>query len=315
VQCGSPCLFCLVWLINFVMSLAKNWVFTLNNYTEADLARIGECISPNSRVRYVLYGKEIGTNGTPHLQGFIEFSRRVRLLQVKGVVGNTAHVEVCRNVTAAIAYCKKDGDITEYGEHGSGQGGRSDLEEFKDAVKGGMLSLVEIREHHADVYARCPRFCIEYVHDHYPLVAMEDHPLRPWQLALSEKLSHPANRRTVIFIVDEIGNTGKSWFAHWYARTSGKVCQVMLPGKKADMAFALKPGLQVLFMDAPRSKQGEFIQYDFLEDLKNGYVFSTKYESRVKTYEPMHVVVCMNEQPDRSKLSADRFDLTNIRQL
>lgn len=67
-----------------------------------------------------------------------------------------------------------------------------------------------------------------------------------------------------------------------------------------------------MFVDAPRSKQGEFIQYDFLEDVKNGYVFSTKYESRVKTLDNVHVVVNMNETPDMSKLSADRYHIIDI---
>jgi hypothetical protein len=138
---------------------------------------------------------------------------------------------------------------------------------------------------------------------------------RPWQVALVNKLEQPADRRKIIFVVDEIGNSGKSWFAHHYTQQMGETCQVMLPGRKQDMAFALRLGLKVLFLDAPRSKQGEFIQYDFLEDLKNGYVFSTKYESRSKNYEPMHVVVNMNEDPDRSKLSRDRYDVIHIRQL
>jgi hypothetical protein len=150
---------------------------------------------------------------------------------------------------------------------------------------------------------------------YWPQVVIPDHPLRPWQAALLRKLDEEPNRRKIIFVVDEKGNSGKSWFAHWYARQNPMNCQVILPGKKADMAYALKMNIRVLFCDAPRSKQGEFIQYDFLEDCKNGYVFSTKYESHVKSFEPMHVVVNMNESPDRSKLSEDRYDVINIRQL
>ena len=223
---------------------------------------------------------------------------------------------MARNIHASIRYCKKDGDWVEFGERAnSNQGVRSDLESFKEAVKGGMLSLTEIRENHSEVYAKFHRFCLEYVDDHYPEVAIPSHELRPWQSTLKNKLEQPPDRRKIIFIVDEVGNSGKSWFSHFYSRQLGTSAQVMLPGKKADMAYALKPNIKVFFLDAPRSKQGEFIQYDFLEDLKNGYVFSTKYESRIKSFEPMHVVVNMNESPDLSKLSRDRFDIINIRQL
>jgi hypothetical protein len=47
-----------------------------------------------------------------------------------------------------------------------------------------------------------------------------------------------------------------------------------------------------------------------LEELKNGYVFSPKYESKNKSFPTPHVVVLMNETPDRSKLSADRYSIT-----
>lgn len=298
------------------MSRAKNWCYTWNNYTDDDVTRLSGLVdAPDSIVAYMLFGKEVGESGTPHLQGAVCFTTRQRLQQVKTILGGDPHLEVIRNINAKINYCKKDGDWYEFGEIIGGHGQRSDLEGFKDDVKAGMVSLNEIRENHSEVYAKYTRFCLEFIQDHYPKVAIPDHDLRPWQIALQTKLDSEPDRRKIVFIVDTVGNSGKSWFAHWYARQKGELVQVLLPGKKADMAYTLKPGLRVVFLDAPRSKQGEFIQYDFLEDLKNGYVFSPKYESRVKTYEPLHVVVNMNESPDDTKLSADRYDIMNIRQL
>jgi len=297
------------------MSGSRSWCFTLNNYTDEDISRINIIVDNNNGVGYLIYGKEVGESGTPHLQGFISMKRRTRMATVKSLIGGNPHLEVSRNVNASIEYCKKEGEWVEFGSMQSRQGQRSDLDDFKDAVKGGMLDLDEIREHHSDVYAKYTRFCLEYINQNYPEVVIPVHELRPWQVALKEKLEQQADRRKIIFVVDEIGNSGKSWFAHYYARLLGSTCQVILPGKKADMAYTLRPGLKVLFLDAPRSKQGEFIQYDFLEDCKNGYVFSTKYESRNKTYEPMHVVVNMNEEPDRTKLSSDRYAIMRIRQL
>lgn len=298
------------------MAQAKNWAYTWNNYTEEVIARLsGLVATPNSIVVYIIFGKEVGDTGTPHLQGTICFSRKQRLVQVKAVVAGDPHLEVVRNINASIIYCKKQGDFLEFGELPSGRGKRTDLEAFKDDVKAGMLTLKDIRESHSEVYAKYPRFCLEFMQDHYPQVTIPDHPLRPWQANLMTKLDNAPDRRKIIFIVDAVGNSGKSWFAHWYAKEKGDKVQVMLPGKKADMAYTLRMGLGVVFLDAPRSKQGEFIQYDFLEDLKNGFVFSPKYESRTKTYEPLHVVVNMNESPDDTKLSADRYDIINIRQI
>lgn len=297
------------------MSASKHWCFTLNNYTDADIERINGLVSTVDRVSYLIYGKEVGASGTPHLQGYVYCKQKTRMGQIKNIVGSNPHLECARNVNASIEYCKKDGDWVEFGNRGGGQGSRSDLNAFREAVKAGMLNLKDIRESHGEVYAKYPGYCREYVRDNYPKVVIPDHPLRTWQQRLNDILEEPPDRRKIIFIVDEIGNSGKSWFADWYQQKKGDTCQVMTPGKRADMAYSLNPGLKVLFLDAPRAKQADFIQYDFLEDLKNGRVFSPKYESIMKTYEPMHIVVCMNEEPDRTKLSADRYKVINIRQL
>lgn len=280
---------------------AKAWCFTLNNYTPQDVERLS--VLPEG-VKYLLFGREVGEGGTPHLQGLVVFEQRKRLNQVVAVIGQ-CHFTPCRNVPASVIYCKKDGDFVELGSVTT-QGKRSDLDEFKDAVKGGMLSLDDIREAHSEVLARYPRFVYEYIQQHTPPPVIEAHPLRGWQVELNAELNLAADSRHVRFIVDSTGNAGKSWFCHYYASLHTDV-QVMLPGKKADMCFALDSTIRVLFVDAPRSKQGEFLQYDFLEDVKNGYVFSPKYESRNKRLQKCHVVVMMNEDPDMTKLSADRY--------
>lgn len=287
-----------------------NWCFTLNNFTEEDVERI-KGLESNDNVVYVIAGREVGDSGTAHLQGFIKFASRVTMAQCKAAIGSNPHVELTRNVNASIEYCKKENNFFEVGTFAGGPGSRSDLDEFKEAVKGGMLSLKEIRESHSEVYAKYPRFCLEYVRDHYPEKEMEMHPLRDWQQQLNAALNLAPDDRTITFVVDVTGNSGKTWFAHYYASIHDN-CQVMQPGPKKDMAYALDPTIRVLFMDAPRSKQGEFIQYDFLEDVKNGYVFSQKYESHTKQLGKVHVVVMMNEYPDMTKLSQDRYRIVDL---
>lgn len=292
---------------------AKHWCFTYNNYTAEGVQRLRDAYkSGSNQISYLIFGREVGSKeGTPHLQGFVSFHSRLRRSQVTRILGQM-HLEVTRLLQPYIKYCKKDGDFEEFGSPPRGQGSRSDLAKFKDDVKKGILNLKLLRELHSGFYARHPRFCLEYVQDHQPVPQPKPNPLRPWQQTLYHDLILPPDDRKIIFVVDYVGNTGKSWFAHYYCSLHPDNSQVLLPGKKADMSFALRVDIRVLFLDCPRFKQGEYIQYDFLEDVKNGYVFSNKYESRIKTLERIHIVVNMNESPDMTKLSMDRFDIRNL---
>lgn len=291
---------------------SKHWCFTVNNYTEETLRRFA-LLSTEPAIAYCVIGKEVGEQGTPHLQGFVSFVGRKTRQAAIGLLGQ-GHFSSAVHVARSIAYCKKDGDFEEFGTstvETNQAGKRSDIEVFKEDVVQGNIDLQSLRELHSEVFAKYPRFCIDYVNDHQPVQPVVCHPLRTWQQELNAKLNLQAHDREVIFLVDLIGNTGKTWFARYYC-SNHVSAQIILPGKKADMAYVLRQDIRVLFVDAPRSKQGEYLQYDFLEEVKNGFVFSSKYESRVKTLASCHVVVSMNEMPDMSKLSQDRYHIIEI---
>ena len=289
---------------------AKHWCFTLNNFTPADLDRLS---APIEGVEYIVFGRETGESGTPHLQGTVCFQSRKRLQQVVTIIGQ-AHCSVTRFLTQSIEYCKKDGDVTEWGEApntGSKDEKRSDLEDFKASVKEGVSLISELREIHSSVCALYPRFVREYIGDHREEIKVPAHPLRDWQARLNQSLLLEPDPRTITFVVDKTGDQGKSWFARYYCDIHANA-QIIVPGKKADMAYIVEEDNRVFFLDCPRSKQGDSIQYDFLEELKNGYVFSGKYESRIKKLKTPHVVILMNEDPDMSKLSQDRYQIIQL---
>jgi hypothetical protein len=295
---------------------AKQWCFTLNNYTPLDLDRLSS--PPPEEVVYLIYGKEVGSSGTPHLQGTVCFQSRKRLNQVIQIIGQ-AHCSVTRNLLQSIEYCKKEGDFLEYGEVPQGKGGRTDLEDFKTSVKDGIVCMKELRDLHSEVCAKFPQFVKDYVTDWRTQVQVKRHPLRQWQQDLYEKLIVTPTggeelekfEREIVFIVDLTGNQGKSWFCRYYCDLHENA-QIIVPGKKADMALVLREDCRVLFFDCPRSKQGDFIQYDLLEEIKNGFVFSGKYQSVIKKFKTPHVVVCMNEPPDMTKLSEDRYTIITL---
>ena len=70
------------------LSRAKGWCFTLNNYNDDDIKRIDgiEC-------KYIIYGKEKGLLGTPHLQGYVFFRSVVSFVVVCGRLGERCHIE------------------------------------------------------------------------------------------------------------------------------------------------------------------------------------------------------------------------------
>lgn len=89
---------------------ARNWCFTLNNYTPEEEESV-----QNLDCKFLVYGREVGEELTPHLQGTIGFKGNKRLSAVKGLIPR-AHWEQTRDVTKSIQYCKKDGNVFEKGE-------------------------------------------------------------------------------------------------------------------------------------------------------------------------------------------------------
>lgn len=291
-------------------SRARCWCFTINNYDDATQDRVRTVADT---AEHLVFGREVGESGTPHLQGFVRFANQIRFNQVAALFPG-AHLSVARNVQRAEEYCRKDGDFEEFGERAVNKSGkRNDIDCFKEAVKDGTVKTVnDAMMNHSAVYAKYPKFVTSYIQLMLtPKREIERHPLRNWQQDLYEKLERQVNDRAIIFIVDVNGNCGKSWFCDYVREVKSNV-QILTPGKKVDMAYEYDTTTKILFMDAPRSKQSEFIQYDFLEDIKNGRIFSSKYESRMKYFKPPHVVVMMNEQPDMKKLSEDRYDITVV---
>lgn len=85
-------------------SQSRNWCFTLNNYTAEEEEKLkGEL----AHVKYIVFQRERGENGTAHLQGYLELDRSQRLSFVKKIL-EKAHWEVRRGSQEdAIKYCKK----------------------------------------------------------------------------------------------------------------------------------------------------------------------------------------------------------------
>lgn len=98
------------------MSLqSRRWVFTLNNPSLEEVCSFNEWIEDESVVKYAVVGDEVGDQGTPHVQGFIIFSRPKRRRAVSLLVPR-AFLDVARGTSRQAAdYCMKEGKFVEYG--------------------------------------------------------------------------------------------------------------------------------------------------------------------------------------------------------
>ena len=93
--------------------IGKNWCFTVNNYSEEEGVKLAEDLE--EVCSYYILGKEVGEEGTPHIQGYAVFEKTKRLPGVKKINGR-AHWEVAKGTSGQnIEYCQKEGDYYEYG--------------------------------------------------------------------------------------------------------------------------------------------------------------------------------------------------------
>lgn len=295
--------------------MGKHWCFTLNNYTQAEQIHLSTLIN-NDQVNYLIYGREVGDNNTPHLQGFISFSLRKRLNNVKDLIGARCHLEAARGTPAQNReYCSKDGDFDEYGTLPSPQGKRSDWDSYVEYVQslGRVPTQLEMARDFPALYARyatAMRTIAQANLDPVSLVPA-DTVLREWQEELSDELDSEPDDREIKFLIDHEGNTGKTFFCRYLISRRDDV-QVLRVGKRDDLAYAIDETKRVFIFDIPRT-QMEFLQYPVLEMLKDQMVFSAKYHSVMKTLgQTPHVVVFGNEHPDLNKMSMDRFNIKEI---
>lgn len=116
---------------------ARNYCFTLNNPTEQlNFANNEE------NIKYCIYQRERGENGTEHFQGYIELTKPMRIAGVKKLVQqfDRAHFESRRgNRTQARDYCRKEDSRIEgpweFGDFGmGGQGKRTDLDDVVETI-------------------------------------------------------------------------------------------------------------------------------------------------------------------------------------
>jgi len=243
---------------------AKRWCFVLNNYTEDEFCSI--CSKIKAMCSIGIIGKEIGEQGTPHLQGYFEFRKKTR--PMTHFHNLRIHWEKCKgNRQSNIDYCSKDGDI--------------------------------------------------WVHGIDKPFVQEISELYYWEQDIIDIISEEPDDRTINWYWDQDGCAGKTTFCKYIFTHFDGV--VVLSGKASDMKncivqYKLTNNVlpKIVLIDIPRSTNTEFLSYQGIEEIKNMFFYSGKYEGGMVCGKPPHLFIFANESPKLSKCSLDRWNINRV---
>ena len=135
--------------------------------------------------------------------------------------------------------------------------------------------------------------------------------LRPWQERLVEDMK--PSEREIIWIVDPAGNEGKSWFQKYLKDIHGlRVFDANIRRSSKCILHILSKEIvsliDIFLFNVPRSFNMDEFPYEMLEELKDGKAESIKYNSiKLQVNTPNTVLVFSNENPDKERMSKDRW--------
>lgn len=304
----------------------KRWCFTLNNYNDDELQAITTKLQQLQPV-YAVVGRERGTHGTPHLQGFIHFKTRLSLRQAKDIVGVRAHLEPARGTDEQNrTYCSKESDVPV--EIGSPAGQPKGERTSVDFAQSALLFANRRAEGHElhEILETSPDCALAFLRHTKALQLLSADAqrlnslqrarrsfigcsLRKYQARIDQMVRTDPDPRKIHWYYDEYGNTGKTWFTRFLICFRGAIR--FSNAKTADIAYAIRGSPRIVIFDYSRSQE-EQINYAVLEDIKNGLIFSPKYESESKMFAIPHVLVFANWRPNEAKMSQDRWDIVHI---
>lgn len=140
---------------------------------------------------------------------------------------------------------------------------------------------------------------------------------RDWQSDLLTLVASPPDDRTINWFWDTSGNKGKSFICKYLALAFDAI---VADGKANDVYNQILQqyqrddrSIKIVCLDIPRH-QIEYLNYGMLEKIKNGFIYSGKYEGGKCFFRSPHVLVFANSEPDYSKWSGDRFNVVDLNQ-
>lgn len=146
----------------------------------------------------------------------------------------------------------------------------------------------------------------------------------PWQVTFMETFFNEdetniktPDDRTVYWIQDPRGNSGKSKFCKWLVRNYSYITKIAFGTSTQLRSAVISEGPKRFYiLDVPRtlgSDDSMSTVISVIEDIKNGYVKSGMYgQSKEIFLDPPHIVVLTNRDCPQNLLSEDRWVITSI---
>ncbi len=194
----------------------------------------------------------------------------------------------------------------------SEQGKRNDFFDIRDILKknGPIEGRKIIAENFPGHFMRFAGGIERLANILQPRLTDKDFVPRIWQEAIIAIVKKPAHNRWIWWIYDDKGGMGKS-------RLTTHLCSeynaIELSGRFQDIAHGYNSQPIVLF-DIPRAEKLEMLldTYKAAEALKNGAIFSPKYESCLKRFTVPHVIFFSNQPAPAGVWSADRLQFIQL---
>lgn len=135
--------------------------------------------------------------------------------------------------------------------------------------------------------------------------------LRPCQIEMHKRLINQDNRK-ILWVVDTKGGCGKTTFLRWLRAKYGKHRTFRMTNKARDNGHMWN-GEEFVMLNLVRTKE-EYISYEAIEDMKDGWASSGKYGGKDEMYEHPKVIVVANFHPYLEALSMDRWDIYTVKE-
>lgn len=258
---------------------SKIWCFTINNYTDKIVQSLASLYPKEAE--YLGFQEEVGENGTPHLQGVIKFRKVVRPMEhVKfncGFRGRDYPDEsVCK---PHWEKCRNFSASKEYCQ--------------KDDTR--------LKGSEPYIFPKPYNINIE---------------LYDWEKEIISIIETVPDDRVIYWYWSKSGCKGKTTFCKYLTLNHNAIC---LHGKGSDIRNGVldyynksKKYPVLCVFPIPKSYNDEYLSYEGLENIKDMYFYSGKYEGGMVCGPCPHLFVFANVEPNLEMCSEDRWIVREI---